>query len=98
MPMTKTLVWIGLLDPPLHFWSVQTLEAIGNKIGKFLKIVSDGVEVGPATFACICLEVDLSLGFSDKITLIWNNSKWIVKLHYQNKAFRCHICQQTKHL
>lgn len=34
MSMTRIPVWIRLLDLPLHLWSIQTLEEIGNKIEK----------------------------------------------------------------
>lgn len=59
---------------------------------------TDRVEARLVTFAHICVEADLSLGLPDKMTFIWNNSKWIVKLYYENTTFKCHICRQIGHL
>lgn len=53
---------------------------------------------GIFTFARICVEVDLSQGLSDHITLIFNNSLWKQLLDYENTTFRCRGCMQTGHL
>lgn len=92
MSMTKTLFWIRILDLPLHFWSIKTLEAIGSKIGKFLKIDIERVYSGLATSAQLCVEYDLGNGLPDKIILKWKNSKWTIQLDYENTTFTYRIC------
>lgn len=96
--MTKMLIWIRLLDLPLHFWSSHTLEAIGSSIGKFLKNYLDRGKLGLSTYARICLEVDLSKGILEKIILKWKNTKWTIQLDYDNTTFHYRICNQTRHL
>lgn len=79
MYVTKTLVWIRLLDLPLHFWRTQTLEAIGNKIGKFLKINIERAQSSLATYAHLYVESNLSNGLPNKIILKWKNSSGLYK-------------------
>jgi hypothetical protein len=38
LSVTKTPIWIQLLDLTLHLWGVHTLEAIGNSLGNFKKL------------------------------------------------------------
>jgi len=49
-------------------------------------------------YSQVCVEVDLSQGLPDHITLNFNNSLWTQQLDYENTAFRCRGCLQTGHL
>lgn len=91
-------VWVRLHGLPLHFWHKKVLVAIGNTLGKYLKMDEDRTIRGIFTFARICVEVDMSQGLPDHITLNFNNSQWIRQLDYENTAFRCRGCMQTGHL
>lgn len=91
-------VWVRLHGLPLHFWHQKVLIAIGNSLGKFLKMDEDRAIRGIFTFAKICVEVDLSEGLPDHITLNINNTKWIQQLDYENTTFRCRSCMQIGHL
>ena len=73
MSVSKTLIWIRLLDLPMHFLSISTLRAIGDSIGRSIKIDVERVDSGLATFSCICVEVDLSKGLPEKFILRWNS-------------------------
>lgn len=53
-------VWVRLHGLPLHFWHHKVLAAIGDSLGKFLKMDEDRAIRGIFTFARICVEVDLS--------------------------------------
>lgn len=91
-------VWVRLHGLPLHFWHQKVLTAIGNTLGKFLKMDEDRAIRGIFTFARMCVEVNLSQGLHDHITLNFNNSQWIQQLDYENTTFRCRGCMQTGHL
>lgn len=67
-------------------------------MGKFLKSDEDRITRGIFTYARICVEVDLSQGLPDHITLNFNNSLWTQPLDYENIAFKCRECFQTEHL
>lgn len=95
MKISTTPVWVRLHNLPLHFWHPTVLYAIGNSLGKFLKVDEDRYSRGIYTFARICVEVDLSQGLPDQISLNYNNTEWLQPLHYENTAFRCRSCRQT---
>lgn len=91
-------VWVRFHNLPLHLWHHIVLSAIGNSLGKFLKIDEDRVTRGILSFARICVEADLSQGLPDHITLNYNNTLRTQPLDYENTAFRCCSCMQTEHL
>ena len=82
----------------MHFWSNEALKEIGNSLGKYVATDVDRIQKGMATYACICIELDLSEGLPEQITLNWNSKKWVQHLDYENIAFRCKSCLQTGHL
>ena len=82
----------------MHFWSIPSLRAIGNSLGKYLKTDIERETMGLATYARIYVEVDLSEGLLDHLTLIWKNKKSIKTLDYENTMFHCRSCMQTGHL
>lgn len=98
MKVSTVPVRVRLHNLPLNFWHHKVLTAIGNSLGKFLKIDGERVNQGIFTFAKICVEVDLSQGLSDHITLNYNNTLRIQPLDYENTAFKCLRCMQTGHL
>eukprot|EP00253_Pinus_taeda_P021779 PITA_21779 len=98
MVVLKVPVWVRLHNLPLHFWHHKVLIAIGNTLGKFLKIDSDRMAKGIFTFARICVEVDFSEGLLESIILNFNNTQWLKSLDYEETAFRCQGCLQTGHL
>ena len=91
-------VWVRLHNLPLHFWHSKVLIAIGNTLGRMLKIDGERHIKGIFTFAIICVEVDLSRGLPERIILNFNNTQWKQPLDYENTAFKCWGCQQTGHL
>lgn len=70
-----TLIWVRFLNLPLHLSSHDSLETIGNCLGRFVKSGTERVSKGLATFAHICVELDLSKGLPDKIFIDWGGQK-----------------------
>lgn len=98
MVVTEMPVWVRLHNLLLHFWHHNVLIAIGNSLGKFLKIDKDRLTRGIFNFLRLCVEVDLSQGLAYHITLNFNNTQWTQPLEYKKKAFRCRGCLQIGHL
>ena len=82
----------------MHFCGIEALNEIGNALGKLVTIGWDRIQKGLVTYARICMEVDLSVGFPNQITLTWSSKSWVINIEYENAAFRCRSCQQTGHL
>eukprot|EP00253_Pinus_taeda_P017483 PITA_17483 len=96
MTVTKVPVWVRLFNLPLHFWSEQVLEGIGNSIGKYIKADLERIDERLYTFARICVEVDLSKGLPDNIRLIYKQQNWLQTLDYENTAFRCRSRKESR--
>ncbi|KAH9288659.1 hypothetical protein KI387_032776, partial [Taxus chinensis] len=62
--------------------------AIGNSLGRFIKVDDEQSKKGLFTYAHICIEVDFSNGLPDKLELIHDGFKWIQILDYDNTTFR----------
>jgi hypothetical protein len=94
-----TPVWVRLPNLPLHFYTPYFLPTLGNALGRFIKLDTDQISKGFITFACICVEIDLSQGLPDRILIDWTEDEPYTQLvDYENTAFRCRSCQQTGHL
>ena len=87
--VTITPLWVRLLNLPIDFCCYEALKEIGNTLGKFIAINGDRLLKGMTTYAHMSVEVDLSAGLPEKITLKWNLKTWIQQLDYENTTFRC---------
>lgn len=94
-----TLIWVRFLNLPLHLSSHDSLETIGNCLGRFVKSGTERVSKGLATFAHICVELDLSKGLPDKIFIDWGGPKpHLQLLDFEYIAFQWRSCLQPGHL
>lgn len=64
------LDYLEIIGNSLHLWPLYYLEIIGNSLGRFVKTDTERISNGLSTFANICVKLDLSKGFFDKILLI----------------------------
>ena len=87
-------VWVRLPHLPLHCWISDSLEAIGNKLGKY---IDTAVRKDQYSYARICVEVDLEIGFPKAINLTvvdWSHAQ---ELDYGQILFKCHFCHGYRH-
>jgi len=74
---TSVPVWVRLYSLPLHYWQTESLVAIGNKLGHFVK-ASKATRRGKYTsFARICVEMDLSGALLDEVILEFFDEEWV---------------------
>lgn len=74
---TSVPVWIRLYSLPLDYWLPESLKAIGNKLGHFLKISKATLWGKYTSFARICVEMDLSGALPDEIILEVYDEEWV---------------------
>jgi hypothetical protein len=88
-------VWVRLPYLPLHCWNDETIQNIGNTLGKFI----DRVEPKDGLQACarICVEVDLEKGLPEAINLTLDNWSYIQKVDYEQFSFKCKVCHEYRH-
>ena len=95
---TSVLVWVRLYSLPLDYWQTESLAAIGNKLGHFVK-VSEATRRGKYTsFARICVAMDLWEALPDEVMLEVFDEEWVQTVDYEHIPFRCHRCHEHGHL
>ncbi|KAI9110340.1 hypothetical protein K1719_018782 [Acacia pycnantha] len=89
----KVAVWIRILDLPLEFCTVESLEIIGNMIGKIIKIDRSTSIYDKGGFARICVEVDLLKPLLPAFT-VFGEDKQLV---YEGLHLVCFNCGRYGH-
>jgi len=91
-------VWVRLYSLPLDYWQNESLMAIGNKLGNFVK-ASEATRRGKYTsFARICVEIELSGALLEEIILEVFDEEWVQIVDYDHIPFRCHKCHEHGHI
>ena len=87
-------VWARLLHLPLHCWNLESLEIIGNKLGKYFDIAERKDQ-----YACarICVEVDLEIGLPEALQLTIAEWSYIQELDYEQIPFFLRFCHGYGH-
>ena len=62
----EVLVWVRLPNLPVHCWNIQTLEKVGNALGRY---IDKAENKGQYSCARICVEVDLEAGIPEAVKL-----------------------------
>lgn len=77
---TSVPVWVRLYSLPLNYWQIESLTAISNKLGRYVK-TSEATRRGKYTsFARICVDMDLSGALPDKVILEVYDEEWVQTL------------------
>ena len=87
-------VWVRLPHLPLHYWNYDSLEVIGNMLGKYID-----KDDWKDQFSCarICVEVDLEIGLPEAIKLIVADWSHIQEMDYEQILFKCRFCHGYGH-
>jgi hypothetical protein len=91
-------VWLRLYSLPLDYWLPSTFEAIGNKLGKYVKTSEATLKGRYTSYARICIEMDVSGALPEAISLEFRDEEWIQSIDYEQIPFRCRRCHEHGHL
>lgn len=95
---TSVPVWVRLYSLPLDYWQNESLMAIGNKLGCFVK-ASKATRSGKYTFfARICVEMDLLGTLPEEIILNVFDEEWVQIVDYEHIPFICRKFHEHGHL
>lgn len=95
---TSMSVWIKLYSLSLYYWLPESLKAIGNKLGHFIKILEATLRGKYTSFSRICVEMDLSGALTDEIILEVYDEEWVQTVDDEHVPFRCRKCHEHRHL
>ena len=87
-------VWVRLPNLPVHCWTSQTLEKVGNALGKY---IDKAENKGQYSCARICVEVDLEAGLPEAVKLKVGDWHHYQKLDYEQLPFKCRHCHEHGH-
>jgi hypothetical protein len=94
----KVSVWLRFYSLPLDYWLPSTFEAIGNKLGKYIKTAEATLKGRYTSYARICIEMDVSGALPEAISLEFRDEEWIQNIDYEQIPFRCRRCHEHGHL
>ena len=87
-------VWVCLPNLPIRCWTASSMQAIRNKLGKYID------KAHPKdNYSCarICVEVDLEVGLPEAIKLVIGEWHHFQKLDYEQLPFKCHHYHEYDH-
>jgi hypothetical protein len=82
---SAVLVWVRLPHMSLHCWSLKSLEAIGNALGKY---IDKAERKDQYSCAHICMEMDLEIGLSEAINITVADWTQVQELYYEQLPFK----------
>jgi hypothetical protein len=87
-------VWVCFPNLPVHCWNYQSLQKIGNGLGRFI----DKADT-KAHYSCarICVEVDLEAELPEVVKLKVGAWHHFQKLDYEQLSFKCRSCHEYGH-
>ncbi|KAI9089718.1 hypothetical protein K1719_029011 [Acacia pycnantha] len=89
----KIAVWVRIPDLPMEFCTVESLEMIGNMIGKIIKIDRATSIYDKGAFARLCVEIDLQAPLLPAFT-VFGEEKQLV---YEGLHLVCFGCGMYGH-
>ena len=87
-------VWVRLPNLSIHCWNIQTLEKVGNALGRY---IDKAENKGQYTCARICVEVDLEAGLPEAVKLKVGSWHHYQKLDYEQLPFKCRHYHEHGH-
>ena len=91
---SAVLVWVRLPHMSLHCWSLKSLEAIGNALGKY---IDKAERKDQYSCAHICMEMDLEIGLSQAINITVADWTQVQELYYEQLPFKWRHCHDYRH-
>lgn len=91
-------LWVLLPGLSLHLWNVKALEAIGNALGKFIKVDEEALLAVDKKMCKVLVEIDIHAGLLESLEIVWRGHHWPQPLDYLGISFRCSQCRKIGHL
>lgn len=91
-------LWVLVPGLPLNLWNEKALTAIGNALGRFIKVDEHALSAPERRMGKILVAVDIHSGLLETIDIQWRGHTICQKLDYMGLPFQCTFCRKTGHL
>ena len=92
------ILWVHLQRFPVECCQEDVLHLLASVLGNLIGTSSQTLGKKVMTFACICVEIDLSRPLPDAIEMCAGSHSWVQHLDYETLPFRCWLCREYGHL
>jgi hypothetical protein len=90
---------VGVLSGvPLQLWNSKALEAIGNELGRFIKVDDQALKAPDKRLCKVLVEIDIHSGLLEMLEIEWQGHVVSQRLDYLGVPFSCSLCRWTGHL
>ena len=80
------------------FWKERILEAIDNKLGKFVVLLKEWETKIDRRCLIILVELDMREGLNEELVIVLHSRIWSQRMDYSKLPFRCYNCRRVGHL
>jgi len=74
--LSWALVWIHLYSLPVEYLNEESLQAIGNVLGDFIKVAKETKNRKYTSFARICVYMNLNQELPDAVSVSHDDIEW----------------------
>ncbi|WCJ25233.1 zinc ion binding nucleic acid binding [Euphorbia peplus] len=92
--VSSTMVWIRFPSLPVRYYHEDLLMAIGNTMGKAIKVDKNTLEASRGRFARVCVEIDLTSPLVAKFSI----DEVPFRIEYEGLHTACTNCGRYGHL
>jgi len=83
---------------PLQLWNTKSLEAIGNELGRFIKVDELSLKALDKCLGKVLVEIYIHTSLLETLEIEWRGHTLSKRLDYLGVPFRCSSYCQTGHL
>lgn len=91
--ISRVAVWVRFSGLPIEYYDARTLHAIGDRIGKTIKVDKNTLKTERGKYARICVEVDLK----NPLLAMFEINNRIYKIEYEGLHLLCMQCGKFGH-
>lgn len=96
-PIEEVPIWLCLYNLPKEYWNEESFQAIGNKLGFYIK-ADEAIESKYfSIYAQICIGWKPHDPLPADIEIITNEGEWLQNIEIEETSERCKYCKKDGH-
>ncbi|XP_057852570.2 uncharacterized protein LOC131062848 [Cryptomeria japonica] len=96
-PIEEVPIWLHLYNLPKEYWNEESFQAIGNKLGFYIKANETIESKDFSMYARICISWKPHFPLPAHIEIITNAGQWLHKIEVEETSERCKYCKKDGH-